>query len=85
MNNEYTAVISAPCNTMTAPVSITSDMITVDAGRMISTEKGCFEPQASMDAWVSSFIGEPVDYTWDGETLAMTNELGNLTFGRAAD
>ena len=85
MNSEYTAVINAPCNTLTAPVSVTSDKITIDAGRMISTEIGCFEPEASMDAWVSSFIGQPIDYTWDGETLAMASELGNLTFVRAAD
>jgi heat shock protein HslJ len=85
MNNGYAAVISAPCNTLTAPVRVTSDKITIDAGRAVMTEIGCFEPVVSMDAWVLSFIGEPIDYTWDGDTLAMANESGNLNFVRASD
>jgi hypothetical protein len=85
MNNEYTAVIIPPCTALNIPVSVSSDTITVDTGQVVRSAKGCDEPEASMDAWVESFIEEPIDYTWDGETLVMSNARGNLAFMRVAD
>lgn len=83
MNDEYTAVIIPPCTTLNAPVSVTSDNITVDTDQDIRSANGCEEPEASMDAWVLSFIDEAIAYTWDGKTLVMSNERGSLTFTRA--
>lgn len=85
MNGDYTAVISAPCNTLNAAVSVTADTITVDTDNVAMTAMACEEPIASMDEWVHSFIAEPINYTWDGETLAMSNDQGGLTFNRVAD
>lgn len=85
MNGEYTAVISAPCNTLNAAVSVTANTITVDTGNVAMTAMACEEPTASMDEWMHSFIAKPIDYTWDGETLAMSNDQGSLTFNRATD
>jgi hypothetical protein len=85
MNNEYTAVIIPPCTALNAPVSVTSDTITVDTDQVIISAKHCEGPEASRDAWVESFIEKPIDYTWDGETLDMSNGHDSLTFTRIAD
>jgi hypothetical protein len=82
-NGEYSAVISPPCATIQAPVEVTSTEIRVDMNRAAIAAIACEEPLAGMDRWVHTFIGETINYTWDGDELRMTNDNGNLTFERA--
>lgn len=85
IDGRYTAVISPPCATIKAPVNVTSEEILVNVNRAGIAAITCNERTMSMDTWVKNLIAQPLDYTWDGETLTMGNEGGSLTFDRTSN
>lgn len=84
-DGRYIAVITPPCAMISAPVNVTPDEIVVNMDRAGIAAITCNETTASMDAWVRSLVAQPLNYTWDDETLTLMNESGSLTFNRASD
>jgi hypothetical protein len=84
-DGRYIAVITPPCAMINAPVNVTSDEIVANMDRAGIAAVACNEPTASIAAFVRTLIVQPLSYTWDGETLTLTNETGSLTFDRTSD
>jgi hypothetical protein len=84
-DGRYIAVISPPCATINAPAHVTADEITVNMNRAGIADITCNGRTASIDAFVRTLIAQPLSYTWDGETLTLTNETGSLTIDRTSD
>ncbi len=79
---EGTAFIRPPCSGLQAPVTVTEDKVVVDTRRMSIEAKYCGPPVGDYDLWLHHLIERPLSYSWDGETLVLSNDRGSLTFER---
>ena len=76
---EHTVKVGSPCGGFEAAAAVTAKEIIIDTSRMSIQAMYCEPPVGDYDRWLHELIGQPLSYTWDGETLILVNERGSLT------
>ena len=70
--------LTTPCNPISAPVSISSETLTIDSSGMTVGAKGCNGPENGMETAAVSFMQSQVNYTSQGSLLLLENSTGSI-------
>ncbi|WP_105030732.1 hypothetical protein [Arthrobacter ruber] len=72
-------VVGTPCVGFEAAVTVTEEQIVLDRSKMQVAAIFCEPPRSDYDRWVHRFTELPLNYSWDEETLTISNKRGSLT------
>jgi hypothetical protein len=78
MNESLTMVVRMPCGVLNVPVSVGDDAITPDSASMIRSADGCTGLAAEYRTWTTDFVSTPMTYSWENQSLVLTNDMGQI-------